>query len=118
MPGQVLNVDIPGFTETRLVSAPRRLSSRLGFWRHSSRVACAVSIISKVCRADHTRGSDQAPAEEGLPDTAVSTSSPKSELMKLSPHHKYRGGSPGQIDIQGVPGPVKKRNQTYLSSPK
>jgi hypothetical protein len=47
-------------------------------------VACAVIIISYARRPAHSHGSDQGPAREGPPDTAVSTSSCTSELMTES----------------------------------
>jgi hypothetical protein len=49
-------------------------------------VACAVIIVSYARRPAHSRGSDQGPARDGPPDTAVSTSSSTSELMESSPH--------------------------------
>jgi hypothetical protein len=47
-------------------------------------VACAVIIVSYARRPAHSRGSDQGPAREDHPDTAVSASSRTSELMTES----------------------------------
>jgi hypothetical protein len=86
LPGQVFHVDIPGQMGTRGVIGTTPVVVTTVFlapflWL----VACAVSIVSYARRPAHSRGSDQGPAQEGLPDTAVSTSSPTSELMTESP---------------------------------
>ncbi|MGH3264245.1 MAG: hypothetical protein ACRDNS_19865, partial [Trebonia sp.] len=55
-------------------------------------VACAVIIVSYARRPVPSRGSDQGPAREGLPDTAVETTSSTSELVTESspPGPAYR----------------------------
>jgi hypothetical protein len=82
LPGKVGHIDIPGQMGTRGVigTTPIVLTTEIltpFLWL----VACAVIIVSYARRPAHSHGSDQGPAREGPPDTAVSTSSCTSELM-------------------------------------
>ena len=77
--GPIGHVNIPGQMGTRGVFFTTTFLAPF-LWL----TVCAVIIVSYARRPAPTRGSDQGPAREGLPDTAVSTSSYTSELMTES----------------------------------